>query len=76
MKMTLATTERSLFYLDFLKYLKKPCVEDFSINYQSTNSFKKLYQKQFGFQQGHSPEHTLMQLINQINQALDNDYLL
>ena len=76
MKMTLATTERSLFYLDFLKYLKKSCVEDFSINYQSTNSFKKLYQKQFGFQQGHSTEHTLMQLINQINQALENDYLL
>ena len=74
--MTLATTERSLFYLDFLKYLKKSCVEDFSINYQSTNSFKKLYQKQFGFQQGHSTEHTLMQLINQINQALENDYLL
>ena len=67
--MTLATTERSLFYLDFLKYLKKPCVEDFSINYL-------LYQKQFGFQQGHSTEHALMQLITRINQALENDYLL
>ena len=69
MKMTLVTSKQSLFYLDFLKYLKKPCVEDFSINYL-------LYQKQFGFQQGHSTEHALMQLITRINQALENDYLL
>ena len=67
--MTLVTSKQSLFYLDFLKYLKKPCVEDFSINYL-------LYQKQFGFQQGHSTEHALMQLITRINQALENDYLL
>ena len=67
--MTLVTSKQSLFYLDFLKYLKKPCVEDFSINYL-------LYQKQFGFQEGHSTEHALMQLITRINQALENDYLL
>ena len=67
--MTLVTSKQSLFYLDFLKYLKKPCVEDFPINYL-------LYQKQFGFQQGHSTEHALMQLITRINQALENDYLL
>ena len=67
--MTLVTSKQSLFYLDFLKYLKKPCVEDFSINYL-------LYQKQFGFQQGHSTEQALMQLITRINQALENDYLL
>ena len=35
-----------------------------------------LYQKQFGFQQSHSTEHALIQLINQLNQALENDYLL
>ena len=30
-----------------------------------------LYQKQFGFQQGHSMEHAMMQLIDQINNIFD-----
>ena len=30
-----------------------------------------LYWKQFGFQKGHSPEHALLQLVEQINQAFE-----
>ena len=32
-----------------------------------------LYQKQFGFQRGHSTEHAIMQLINQINDKFENN---
>ena len=32
-----------------------------------------LYQKQFGFQQSHSTEHAIMQLIDQINDKLKNN---
>ena len=32
-----------------------------------------LYQKQFGFQQGHATEHAIMQLKNQINDKLKNN---
>ena len=32
-----------------------------------------LYQKQFGFQQGHSTEHAVMQLIDQINDTFENN---
>ena len=35
-----------------------------------------LYQKQFGFQQGHSMEHAIMQLIDQINEKFKNIVLL
>ena len=31
-----------------------------------------LYQKQFGFQQGHSTEHAIMQLVDQINDTFQN----
>ena len=33
-----------------------------------------LYQKQFGFQQGHSMEHATIQLIDQINDKFSNYY--
>ena len=32
-----------------------------------------LYQKQFGFQQGHSTEHAIIQLIDQINDTFENN---
>ena len=32
-----------------------------------------LYQKQFGFQQGHSTEHAIMQLIDQINDKFETN---
>ena len=32
-----------------------------------------LYQKQFGFQQGHSTEHAIIQLIDQINDKSENN---
>ena len=32
-----------------------------------------LYQKQFGFQQGHSTEHAIMQLIDQINEKSERN---
>ena len=32
-----------------------------------------LYQKQFGFQQGHSTEHAIMQLVDQINDTFQNN---
>ena len=31
-----------------------------------------VYQKQFGFQQGHSTEHAVMQLIDQINDKFES----
>ena len=36
--------------------------------YLTENNF--LYYKQFGFQEGHSPEHTILQLVEQINQRI------
>ena len=33
-----------------------------------------LYRKQFLFQQGHSNEHAIKQLNNQINENLENNY--
>ena len=36
-----------------------------------------LYCKQFGFQKGHSPEHAILQLIEQINQSFEkNEFIL
>ena len=36
-----------------------------------------LYCKQFGFQKGHSPEHTVLQFIEQINQSFEkNEFTL
>ena len=40
-------------------------------NYLSEHNL--LYQKQFGFQQGHSTEHAVMQLIDQINDTFENN---
>ena len=34
-----------------------------------------LYRKQFGFQQGHSTEHAILQLIDQINDNLEKNFL-
>ena len=36
-------------------------------NYRPINNI--LYQKQFGFQNGHSTEHAILQLVNQITEA-------
>ena len=33
-----------------------------------------LYRKQFGFQQGHSTEHAILQLFDQINDNLEKNY--
>ena len=36
-----------------------------------------LYCKQFGFQKGHSPEHAILQLVEQINQSFEkNEFTL
>ena len=36
-----------------------------------------LYCKQFGFQKGHSPEHAILQLVEQINQSFEkNEFIL
>ena len=36
-----------------------------------------LYCKQFGFQKGHSPEHAILMLVEQINQSLEkNEFTL
>ena len=32
-----------------------------------------LYSKQFGFQSGHSTEHTILQLANQIHESFENN---
>ena len=40
-------------------------------NYLSEHNL--LYQKQFGFQQGQSTEHAVMQLIDQINDKLEKN---
>ena len=32
-----------------------------------------LYYKQFGFQKGHSPEHAILQLAEQINQSFEKN---
>ena len=32
-----------------------------------------LYCKQFGFQKGHSPEHAILQLVEQINQSFEKN---
>ena len=34
---------------------------------------KILYEKQFGFQKGHSTEHVIAQLLDQIYQSFEND---
>ena len=34
---------------------------------------KMLYEKQFGFQKGHSTEHAIAQLLDQIYQSFEND---
>ena len=41
------------------------------LNYLSEHNL--LYQKQFGFQQGHSTEHAVMQLIDEINDKLEKN---
>ena len=33
-----------------------------------------LYRKQFGFQEGHSTEHAIMQLVNQINNSFEKNH--
>ena len=70
MKITLVTINQSLFCLAFSKYLRQSCRKDFSILSEHT----LLYQKQFGFQQGHSMKHAIMQLIDQINDIFENSY--
>ena len=32
-----------------------------------------LYRKQFGFQKMHSPEHAILQLVEQINQSFEKN---
>ena len=39
--------------------------------YVADNSL--LYKKQFGFQEGHSSEHTIVQLVDQIRNSFEND---
>ena len=34
---------------------------------------KKIYSKQFGFQSGHSTEHAILQLANQIRESFENN---
>ena len=50
--------------------MRQLCRKDFSILSEHT----LLYQKQFGFQQGHSTKHGIMQLIDQINDIFENNY--
>ena len=60
--------DQSLLYLVFPKYLRKSCIKNFPIIYQSKIYF---YQKQFGFQQSHSTEHAIIQLTDQINDKFE-----
>ena len=41
--------------------------------YNHLSEHNLLYQKQFGFQQGHSTEHAIMQLIDQINDKFEKN---
>ena len=68
MKMILVIIGQSLFYLVFPKYLRKSCIKDFSIIYQSTIYFIK---NSLVFSNG--TEHAIMQLIDQINDTFDNN---
>ena len=40
--------------------------------YLTTNEI--LYKKQFGFQKGHSTEHAIIQLIDQINNSFEKNH--
>ena len=40
--------------------------------YNHLSEYNLLYQKQFGFQQGYSTKHAIMQLIDQINDKFEN----
>lgn len=40
--------------------------------YLTTNEI--LYKKQFGFQEGHSTEHAIMQLIDNINNSFEKNH--
>ena len=39
--------------------------------YEHLNNLKILYPKQFGFHQGHSTDHALLQLVDQIYQSFE-----
>ena len=51
--------------------MKELCINDFLIIYQKSNI---LYPKQFGFQEGHSTEHAIMGLIDQINDCFEKNH--
>ena len=42
--------------------------------YLTTNEI--LYKKQFGFQEGHSTEHAIMQLIDNINNSCEKNHFI
>ena len=45
--------------------------------YKYLTENNSLYCKQFGFQKGHSPEHAILQLVEQINQSFEkNEFTL
>ena len=45
----------------------------YKILFNPLSEHNLLYQKQLGFQQGHSTEHAIMQLIYQINDTFENN---
>ena len=49
--------------------MRQSCIKHFSILSEHT----LIYQKEFGFQQGHSMEHAIMQLIDHINDISENN---
>ena len=69
MKMTLATIDKSVFPCFFSKYMRQSCIKDFN----NLSEHNLLYQKQFGFQQGHLMEHAIMQPIDQTHDKFENN---
>ena len=42
--------------------------------YEHLNSNNILYKKQFGFQKGHSTEHAILQLVDQISKSFEKTF--
>ena len=56
-----------LYFSKILERITHNCLYSYLINK------KILYEKQFGFQKGHSTEHVIAQLLDQIYQSFEND---
>ena len=55
------------------KYLKKLCINEYIYNFLTENNI--IYDLQFGFRQKFSASHALINLTENIRQALDEGYI-